>query len=124
MFGSVADRNWETDQAILKNKCDPNEIDDLTEQLVDGKTGSQLRVILGGGRATFRDRKVMDEEKQRGYRGDGKDLIKKWLSKNINTEQRSYVWNAVSSDTILVVYIPKKYLMCDIILIIRGNCST
>lgn len=99
LFGNTACRSWKTDQAILKHNCDPNEIDDLTEQLVDGKTGSQLRVILGGGRGTFRDKKVKDEENYRGRRGDGKDLIKQWLSKGGNNESRSYVWNTVCIET-------------------------
>lgn len=98
-YGSVADRSWETDQDILKDKCDPNEIDDLTEQLVHGETGSKFRVILGGGRSTFRDRKIIDEERQRGRRGDGKDLIQEWLKKGTHDERRSYVWNAVCIDT-------------------------
>lgn len=94
-YGKIAKRAWETDSAILGDNCDPNEIDDLTEQLIDGEIGSQFRVLLGGGRKTYRDRTVRDEENDRGARSDGKDLVQKWLLKANENETRAYVWNAV-----------------------------
>lgn len=96
-YGKIASREWETDTRILKDKCDPNEIDDLTEQLIDGKIGSQFRVLLGGGRKTYRNQTVRDEENDRGSRSDGKDLVERWLLKANANETRTYVWNTVRS---------------------------
>lgn len=98
-YASVANRAWENDVQVRKDNCDPNEIDDIAEQLIDGETGKNFRVILGGGRRHFRSNTTRDEEHHRGSRGDNKDLIQKWLSKANESEQRAYVWNAVSQIT-------------------------
>lgn len=53
--------------------------------------GRNLKVILGGGRANFRNQSKEDEEGHKGYRTDGKDLIEEW--KSARGSKASYVWN-------------------------------
>lgn len=77
------------------DNCDPNLIIDIARQLIRGDVGSRLKVILGGGRAHFRNTTVEDEEDWPGYRTDGLDLIEEFLESKAEFRTR-YVWNAVS----------------------------
>lgn len=96
VYAHSASRNWETDVDLLRSNCDPNLIDDITEQLVHGDVGSKLRVVLGGGRGTFLPNTTRDEEGFRGKRRDHKNLIVDWLTNNNNgQDNKSYVWNLV-----------------------------
>ena len=52
-FAHVANRNWEDDAAMISNAADPNACDDIAKQLVQDQTGSNFKVILGGGRSHF-----------------------------------------------------------------------
>ncbi|GAB0093479.1 Alkaline phosphatase [Sergentomyia squamirostris] len=92
LFGHSSSRGFEDDEEIRSRGCDPELMDDLTEQLVHGDVGSNFNVILGGGRRTFRDYDVRDEENSRGTRRDGRDLIQEWLADPVR-EKKSYVWN-------------------------------
>lgn len=51
---------------------------DIAYQLVNGETGKNLNVILGGGRKNFLPKEVTDEEGGRGERLDGNNLIEQW----------------------------------------------
>jgi alkaline phosphatase len=42
VYAHIADRYWETDVEILQDNCDPNKIDDITEQLVFGESGKKI----------------------------------------------------------------------------------
>lgn len=95
LYAHSANRYWENDVEIRNSGCDPNVLQDIARQLVLNEVGSNMRVILGGGRREFRNTTVLDEEQHYGYRSDGRDLIQEWieLKKQFNS---SYVWNAVS----------------------------
>uniref|UniRef100_U5ETR5 Alkaline phosphatase n=1 Tax=Corethrella appendiculata TaxID=1370023 RepID=U5ETR5_9DIPT len=93
VFAHIADRDWENNVAIEEANCDSSLDDDITEQLVHGHIGKQLKVILGGGRGVFTNTTDKDPETQQGgWRTDGKNLINEWLEneKNLNSK---YVWN-------------------------------
>lgn len=95
LFAHSANRYWENNQDIIDAKCDDKELDDIAEQLVYGEEGSNLKVILGGGRQEFRDAYRGDEENQENLRTDGKDLIQEWLDSKRDTKHK-FVWNSVS----------------------------
>lgn len=78
LYAHTANRDWENDEYVKKNKCDPKIDIDIAQQLIYGKVGKNLKVILGGGRGEFRDKNIKDEEGQSGWRTDGKDLINEW----------------------------------------------
>lgn len=93
VFSHAANRYWENNQKVLDDKCDPTKIKDLAHQLVYGDVGSKLKVILGGGRREFRDKKMADEERHSNTRTDGRDLIQEWKDTKIGANS-SYVWHA------------------------------
>ena len=76
---------------MISNLADPNACDDIAEQLVQNQTGSNFKVILGGGRGYFIPNTVQDPETgANGRRRDGKNLINTWLAGH---PTGSYVWN-------------------------------
>lgn len=84
-------------------------MDDIAEQLVNGETGSRLRVVLGGGRGHFHDRLDMDQQGNYGKRSDRKNLIREWLNDKKENETRQYVWNKV--DCICFIYLFTNHLI-------------
>ncbi|XP_059618644.1 membrane-bound alkaline phosphatase-like [Phlebotomus argentipes] len=92
LFAHVADRYWENDAEVADDECDPETTHDIAEQLVRGKVGSKLKVILGGGRTEFIDRGVTDEEGNAGLREDGQNLIEEWESERSKAGTAKYVW--------------------------------
>lgn len=96
VYAHTANRLWETNADVLRSNCDDKEVDDIAEQLVYGLTGSQMKVIFGGGRGNFLNETVVDEEGHRGQRTDGKNLIHEWLERGRDGEQRHYIRNKVS----------------------------
>lgn len=85
-------RNWESDADMpieaLSQGCK-----DIARQLVEGPVGSQLEVILGGGRRAFLPETAQDPEYRDsfGKRKDGRDLIAEWRAGNPGG---TFVWNA------------------------------
>ncbi len=78
---------------VAKHCKNSTEIQDIATQLVYNEVAKKLKVILGGGRGHFRNYTVRDEEGQRGYRGDGRDLINEWLSDRKKVGNANYIWN-------------------------------
>lgn len=76
------------------------ENDDIAEQLVNGKTGKKLQVILGGGLTNFHDHLEADENGNFGSRTDRKNLVREWLSKKEPGKHRAYVTNNVGTMSI------------------------
>lgn len=93
LFASSTMRFFETDQAHRDNGCDPDELQDISEQLVHGELGKQFKVILGGGRSMMLDKSIVDEEGVAGARGDGKNLIADWKQIHEEMGETEYVWN-------------------------------
>lgn len=94
LYAHTANRDWENDAMVREHKCDSEVTIDIARQLVEGDAGSNLRVVLGGGRREFRPTTVKDEEQQPGHRTDGRDLIAQWREHHANaSRQASYIWN-------------------------------
>ncbi|GAB0093480.1 Alkaline phosphatase [Sergentomyia squamirostris] len=92
LFAHTADRYWENDAEVVDDKCDSDEIDDIAEQLVYGKVGRKIKVILGGGRKEFVNETVTDEEGAYGARHDGKNLIEEWKTERSMDGEAKYIW--------------------------------
>ncbi|KAH9632934.1 hypothetical protein HF086_002756 [Spodoptera exigua] len=74
-YAHSADRRWEADTDMpKKGLC----CEDIATQMVKGRVGSKIDVILGGGRRNFFPRGQTDNEGYYGYRSDGVDLIREW----------------------------------------------
>lgn len=95
VFANSADRDWETD-AKVRARCgdQAGQTVDIARQLIEGKTGADLRVIMGGGREVFRAEGIKDEELGGANRTDGRDLIAEWSERKRKEGRRAqYVWN-------------------------------
>lgn len=92
-YAHVAHRDWENDFELKDDGCDPDKHDDIAEQLVHNKEGKNFKVILGGGRAGFRDASMADEENAKNYRADGRDLIKEWQTERSKSGKATYVFD-------------------------------
>ncbi|CAH1956212.1 unnamed protein product [Acanthoscelides obtectus] len=94
VYAHTASRNWESDTNVLKAKLDPKQCRDIASQLVFGKTGKNLQVILGGGRKKFLPKEVTDEEGNTGDRSDDLNLIEEWKKQKKEMGAKyEYVWN-------------------------------
>lgn len=94
VYAHTAEREWESDTDIIKDKCSAVDNMDIARQLVHTPVGRNLKVIMGGGRREFRGKKQNDEEGLKGKRTDGRDLIQEWLAdKKMQDADASYVWN-------------------------------
>ncbi|KAG6452853.1 alkaline phosphatase, tissue-nonspecific isozyme [Manduca sexta] len=77
-YAHSADRRWEADTDLPKKGL---HCDDIALQLVRGRVGSKIDVVLGGGRKNFFPKSQRDVEGHNGYRSDGADLVREWLVK-------------------------------------------
>lgn len=94
VYANTANRDWENDAKVREHNCDPEVTFDIARQLIEGETGSNLRVVFGGGRREFRPTNVLDEEQKPGFRTDGRDLIEQWKEQHQNASRKaSYIWN-------------------------------
>ncbi|XP_004923692.2 membrane-bound alkaline phosphatase-like [Bombyx mandarina] len=77
-YAHSADRRWEADTDLPSKgpRCD-----DIATQLVRGRIGSKIDVVLGGGRHNFYPKNEIDPEGYSGYRSDGVNLAREWLIK-------------------------------------------
>ncbi|XP_063536651.1 alkaline phosphatase-like [Cydia strobilella] len=80
-YAHSADRRWEADTDLPRYgpRCE-----DIATQLVRGKVGKNIDVVLGGGRQNFLPYTKKDVEGHVGYRKDGNDLIAEWLDTKKN----------------------------------------
>uniref|UniRef100_A0A1I8PM54 alkaline phosphatase n=1 Tax=Stomoxys calcitrans TaxID=35570 RepID=A0A1I8PM54_STOCA len=78
VYAHTANRNWETDADINKYCGQDHGLQDITLQLMQGNVGSQLKVIMGGGKSFFLDEKLYEN----GYRTDGRNLIEEYLQQS------------------------------------------
>jgi alkaline phosphatase len=100
-YGHSPDRDWESDRDIYQRSREAYEakFPDLAMQLIEGKVGNNLQVILGGGRSKFLPRNVSDPEypQNKGERLDGRNLITEWQDKH---PEGKFVWNKQQLDEI------------------------
>jgi alkaline phosphatase len=91
-YAHTPQRDWEWD-ARMPAEAVAQGCLDIARQLVEGPVGSQLQVVLGGGRSAFLPATVADPEyaDRTGGRRDGRDLVAQWRSAN---PQGTFAWNA------------------------------
>ncbi|KAI4455923.1 alkaline phosphatase [Holotrichia oblita] len=89
-YAYTSERNWESDEVTFETDCD-----DIAYQLINGKTGQNFNVALGGGRSNFLPNGYADEEGVVGNRLDGRNLVDEWLSSK-SERNAAYVWNRTS----------------------------
>ncbi|XP_044728753.1 membrane-bound alkaline phosphatase-like [Chrysoperla carnea] len=93
-YAHTANRDWECDTDIIKDKQDPSICPDIATQLITSSPGKHYKVILGGGRREFLPMNVTDEEGSQGHRSDGINLIKTWQKEKQKAGLNAkYVWN-------------------------------
>ncbi|XP_075161338.1 alkaline phosphatase 9 [Haematobia irritans] len=78
VYAHTADRNWETNADIEEFCGKDHGLEDIAHQLVHGEVGSQLKVMMGGGKSTFLDKNSYDQ----GWRTDNRNLIEEYLEKS------------------------------------------
>jgi alkaline phosphatase len=85
-------RDWESN-ANIPAAAQVEGCVDIARQLIEGKVGSRLDVMLAGGRSYFLPATANDPEypKVSGKRTDGRDLIAEWRKRH---PQGAYVWNS------------------------------
>ena len=100
-YAHTANRDWESDADICKDKKDActAKFPDIASQLLAFKYGDGLEVALGGGRTKFlpKDTKDPEYDKVTGERLDGRDLTKEWTAKY---KDSAYVWDTAGFDKI------------------------
>jgi len=76
LYAHSANRDWECDSQIpLKDR---QHCKDISRQLVEDEPGRNIKIVLGGGRATFTAAKDDGSTKWPCKRGDNLDLIGAW----------------------------------------------
>ncbi|XP_055710076.1 alkaline phosphatase-like [Phlebotomus papatasi] len=78
LYSHSANRNWENDRQLIADGGNPDTCTDIARQLIHGKIGEKLNVIMGGGRRHFLPEWETDIDGLPGTRGDGVNLIKQW----------------------------------------------
>lgn len=96
-YAHTVGRNWESDVDLPQSAKDQGCID-IARQLIEGRVGSRLDVIMGGGRAKLAPNSRWDMEYlgKRGGRADGRDLIAAWERAN---PKGLYAWNSAQLST-------------------------
>lgn len=89
IYAHIAYRHWENDKKVEEDGCDANYNDDVTEQLVNGEVGKQLKVVFGCGSRHFLN-ETQTEHGVNGQRTDGKNLLEDWKQMR---STRTYVNN-------------------------------
>lgn len=94
---------------MVSDEVDPEKCRDIAYQLVNGETGRNLHVILGGGRQKFLPNNVTEQDGKKGQRSDNINLIEQWLEqKEANNQTAEYVYDR---DGLLSVKDDTDYLM-------------
>lgn len=90
-FAHAPERNWESD-AQMRPEALAEGCVDIARQLVEGRIGSRLDVIMGGGRNMLTPNTQADPEhpSMRGMRRDGRDLIAEWQQRH---PDGVWMWN-------------------------------
>jgi len=86
-YAYSANRNWENDKRVTEDGGNPQVCSDIAWQMINGKVGKRMNVILGGGRQEFLLESERDVDGHHGKRSD-KNLIKLWYHIQRNKNHR------------------------------------
>ncbi|XP_052862631.1 membrane-bound alkaline phosphatase-like [Anopheles cruzii] len=92
-YASSTNRYWENDVEVGDSGCNPEDVEDIGEQLVGKELALRFNVVMGGGRGNLLPEETLDEEGHHGYRRDGKNLIEAWKQAHQSMGKWEYVWN-------------------------------
>lgn len=100
-YAHTADRDWESDADISARSKDAFDakFPDIARQLIEFPYGDGLEVALGGGRAKFLPKEIVDAEytNVNGERLDSRNLTEEWIKKYKNS---NYVWSKQQFDAV------------------------
>ncbi|XP_053947175.1 membrane-bound alkaline phosphatase-like [Anastrepha ludens] len=71
VYAHIAERDWENDSEVKSACGSDSQVQDIAYQMIHGKVGSQLSVMMGGGKREFVDTQLYAT----GKRSDGLNLI-------------------------------------------------
>lgn len=93
-FAKSASRYWELNEGV------PEECEDIAHQLIHGEIGSKLDIVLGGGRRSFYPNTFENENNERGWRTDKRNLINEFQEiHKVHKRRAAFVQTRVSEDT-------------------------
>ena len=80
-YARVANRNWEGNiPASIAHHPTQEDCKDIARQLIENHPGKNLTVIMGGGARYFYPKNYTEPTSGvKGHRGDGLNLVDKWL---------------------------------------------
>ncbi|XP_050540538.1 membrane-bound alkaline phosphatase-like [Daktulosphaira vitifoliae] len=92
-FAHVSNRDWESDEDILKfkDKTNISQCEDIAKQLITREPGKNFRVIMGGGRSKF-----LMKRTNTTYERSDEDLVLRWKNDKktrVKEENAVYVTN-------------------------------
>lgn len=79
-YAHSSNRLYESDHDVHILDGDKEKCIDIARQLIEGDTGKNLNVVMGGGQAKFLPNTTVDSHGSRGERHDGRNLINEWIS--------------------------------------------
>lgn len=90
-YAHTVERDWEADTNMPQAAKDEGCVD-IARQLVEGRVGVHLDVVMGGGRTALLPKDVKDPEypDKSGLRADSRNLIAEWQAHN---PRGLYAWN-------------------------------
>lgn len=90
IYAKSSTRYWKSNEGV------PEGCDDIALQMIRGDIGSKLDVMMGGGRRSFLPNTNVNENGERGFRTDNRNLINEYLEMHqTQGKSASYVNNRV-----------------------------
>lgn len=92
-YAHIPHRDWESNHQIPASCLNTKNFEDIGYQLVYNEEARKFKVVLGGGRNRMIPSTERDDEGFDGWRTDGKNLIKEWITDRQQNGTAKYVWN-------------------------------
>lgn len=98
-YAKSASRYWESNNGV------PEGCDDIALQMIHGEVGSNIDVIMGGGRREFLPNTFVNENLERGSRTDNRNLIQEYIElQRTRQKHAAVIENRVSDATLLKLF--------------------
>ncbi|XP_023294227.2 membrane-bound alkaline phosphatase [Lucilia cuprina] len=105
VYAHTADRDWESN-ADIEAVCGENHgLDDIAQQLIYGEVGSKLKVMMGGGKSAFVDKRLYAN----GWRTDGRNLLEEYQKQSpkyklVETKEQLEALDLTQTERLLGVF--------------------